>query len=162
VTFERYWNDLFNGQVAAAQARPNGHCFGRCRLHQWMGTIEQEAVSCPRGWGERQGMAIEKMNIRGPTMSTRKVLYENVNTAPIVYFDQTSAHGALDDSIEVELAARALCPNQDATVDVKLITSGRLRCSPLGVRHLTAALIAALKLRERQSQDASAEASKLN
>jgi hypothetical protein len=113
---------------------------GAACISGWEGS-NKAAARCPRCWGDREGMATEKMNIRG----TRKVPYENVNTAPIVYFDQTSAHGALGGSIEVKLAVRALCPNQDATVDVKLITSGRLRCSPHGARHLIAALNAALE-----------------
>jgi hypothetical protein len=95
-------------------------------------------------------------------MNTRAAPYENVNTAPIVYFDQSSAFGTVGGSIEVELAVRALCPDKEGVVDVKLITSGRLRCSPYGAKHLIAALNAALKLQERYLQGAPAEASKLN
>jgi len=90
------------------------------------------------------------------------VPYESVNTAPIIYFDQTPAHGTLGGGVEVELAIRALCPNSEGVVDIKLITSGLLRCSPNGVKHLIAALNAALKLLERQSKGAPAAASKLN
>ncbi len=90
------------------------------------------------------------------------VPYENVSTAPVIYFDRTPAHGTLGGGIEVELAVRALCPNQDGAVDIKLITSGRLRCSPSGARHLITALNSALQLFDQQSHGAPAGASKLN
>jgi hypothetical protein len=106
-------------------------------------------------------MAVKEIELR-PTMSDNAVPYENVSTAPIIYFDRTPAHVTLGASIEVELAVRALCPDLDGAVDVKLITSGRLRCSPIAARHLIAALNAALQLLEQQSHGSTAEASKLN
>src|ERR1700751_4522128 len=56
--------------------------------------------------------------------------YENIATAPVVYFDFVAAHGIVSGAIEIELACRHLIPNRSGGVDVKLATSARLRCSP--------------------------------
>ena len=61
---------------------------------------------------------------------TDRVLYESISTAPIVYFDQVPAHGTIGGAIEAELAIRGLNLNFEGNVDVRFITSGRLRCSP--------------------------------
>jgi hypothetical protein len=92
---------------------------------------------------------------------TDRVPYQSVATAPIVYFDQVPAHGTVGGAIEVELAIRALNPNDDEKVDVALITSGRLRCSPGAAKQLIDALTSALKMLEKQLQEPAA-ASKLN
>jgi hypothetical protein len=87
--------------------------------------------------------------------------YENVSSAPVVFFDRTPAHGTTGGNIEVELAVRALCPNADG-VDIKLLTSARLRCTPAAARHLIWALNAALKMQEDLSQQAPAQPARLH
>jgi hypothetical protein len=92
---------------------------------------------------------------------TDRVLYESISTAPIVYFDQVPAHGTVGGAIEAELAIRGLNLNFEGNLDVRFITSGRLRCSPAAAKKLIEALSAALELFERQLQGPAA-ASKLN
>jgi hypothetical protein len=94
-------------------------------------------------------------------MSDKNPPYENVCTAPVVFFDRTPAHGTIGGNIEVELAIRALCPNADG-VDVKLLTSARLRCTPAAARHLIWALNAALRLVEETSQEAPSQGVRLH
>jgi hypothetical protein len=92
---------------------------------------------------------------------TDSVPYQSVPTAPIVYFDQVPAHGTVGGAIEVDLAIRALNAIADGSVDIAMITSGRLRCSPGAAKQLIDALTSALKMFERQLQEPAA-ASKLN
>jgi hypothetical protein len=94
-------------------------------------------------------------------MSDKLPPYESVSNAPVVFFDRTPAHGTIGGNIEVELAIRALCPNPDG-VDVKLLTSARLRCTPVAARHLIGALNAALRLLEETSQEAPPQAIRLH
>ncbi|WP_141934000.1 hypothetical protein [Bradyrhizobium sp. UNPA324] len=86
--------------------------------------------------------------------------YEDVFTAPIVYFDIVPTHGIMNGAIQIELASRILVPSGDGVL-VKFMTSGRVRCSPVAARFLRDALDAALKMLD-QPQDAPAAASKLN
>src|SRR5258708_771470 len=65
----------------------------------------------------------------GPAPRT-KLIYENVDTAPIVYFDIAPAHGVIGGAVQIELAVRILNAVSDGSVETKFITSGRLRCSP--------------------------------
>jgi hypothetical protein len=87
--------------------------------------------------------------------------YQSVTTAPIVYFDQSPAHGTVNGTIEVDLAIRALNPNAEGGVDIAVITSGRLRCSPIAAKLLVEALNSALRMFEDQTNKPAA-ASKLN
>ena len=87
---------------------------------------------------------------------TDSVPYQNVPTAPIVYFDQIPAHGTVGGTIEVELAIRTLNAIAGGGVDVAMITSGRLRCSPGAAKQLIEALTSALKMFERQLQEPAA------
>ncbi|WP_041798464.1 hypothetical protein [Rhodopseudomonas palustris] len=87
--------------------------------------------------------------------------YVDIPTASHVYFDIAPAHGVMANNVEIELAARTLNPLSDGSVEVKFVTTARLRCSQAGALHLRNALDAVLKMFEA-SQQSPAAASKLN
>jgi len=93
--------------------------------------------------------------------TTEGIAYMDNNSAPLIYFDIAPAHGILAGAIQVELAARTLNPLADGSVDIKFVTSGRLRCSPAAAMHLRNSLDAALKMLE-QPQPSPAASAKLN
>ena len=95
------------------------------------------------------------------TDKTEIPAYENVNAAPVVYFDIAPAHGIMGGIIQIELASRILNAMSDGGVDIKFITTGRLRCSPTAALNLRNALDASLKMLEQQ-QHAPAATAKLN
>ena len=84
------------------------------------------------------------------------VTYVDRPDAPIVYFDIAPAHGVMAGAIEIELAARTLNPLSDGSVEVRFVTTARLRCSQAGGLHLRNALEAALKMLEVPEQVATA------
>ncbi|KPF94249.1 hypothetical protein NML43_13375 [Rhodopseudomonas palustris] len=87
--------------------------------------------------------------------------YLDRTDAPHVYFDIAPAHGVMANNVEIELAARTLNPLPDGSVEVKFVTTARLRCSQAGALHLRNALDAVLKMFEA-SQQSPAAAGKLN
>jgi len=95
------------------------------------------------------------------TDKTKIPAYENVNAAPVVYFDIAPAHGVMGGIVEIELASRILNAMSDGSVDIKFITTGRLRCSPTAALNLRNALDASLKMLEQQ-QHAPVATAKLN
>ena len=90
-----------------------------------------------------------------------ELIYENVDTAPFVYFDISPAHGIMGGAIQIELAARILNAVSDGSVEIKFITTGRLRCSPTAALNLRNAIDAALKMLE-QPQQSPVAAAKMN
>ncbi|MGX7741490.1 hypothetical protein [Rhodopseudomonas parapalustris] len=90
------------------------------------------------------------------------VTYLDIPTAPHLYFDIAPAHGVIANGVEVELAARTLNPLPDGSVEVKFVTTARLRCSQAGAQHLRNALDAVLKMFEASQQGPSSAAAKLN
>jgi hypothetical protein len=96
-----------------------------------------------------------------PTEKNELIIYKNVDTAPFVYFDISPTHGTLSGAIQIELAARILNTALDGSVEIKFITTGRLRCSPAAALNLRNAIDAALKMLE-QPQQAPAASAKLN
>ena len=96
-----------------------------------------------------------------PTEKNELIIYENVDTAPFVYFDISPTHGILNGAIQIELASRILNTAADGSVDIKFITTGRLRCSPAAALNLRNAIDAALRMLE-QPQQAPAATAKLN
>ena len=87
-----------------------------------------------------------------PADKNELIVYENVDTAPFVYFDLSPAHGILGGAIQIELAARILNAVPDGGVEIKFITTGRLRCSPAAATNLRNANDAALKMLEQPQQ----------
>jgi hypothetical protein len=79
-----------------------------------------------------------------PADKNELIVYENVDTAPFVYFDLSPAHGILGGAIQIELAARILNAVPDGGVEIKFITTGRLRCSPTAAMNLRNAIDATL------------------
>jgi hypothetical protein len=96
-----------------------------------------------------------------PAENTELIVYENVDTAPFVYFDISPTHGILSGAIQIELAGRILNTAPDGLVDIKFITTGRLRCSPAAATNLRNAIDAALKMLE-QPQQSPVAAAKMN
>jgi len=88
--------------------------------------------------------------------------YEDVSSAPVVYFDLTACQGVMNGSIQIEVAQRILSPTPGGGVHVKFATSGRIRCSPTAARSLITALEEALKMAEQPQGAPPAAASKLN
>jgi hypothetical protein len=88
-------------------------------------------------------------------------VYENVDTAPFVYFDISPAHRIMGGAIQIELASRILNAVSDRSVEIKFITAGRLRCSPTAAMNLRNAIDAALKMLE-QPQQSPVAAAKMN
>jgi hypothetical protein len=98
-----------------------------------------------------------------PTSETTPLVYEDTGgAAPFVYFDIIGAHGIMNGAIQIELASRILIARPDGGVEIKFITSGRLRCSPTAATNLRAAIDGSLKMLEQPQQGPAATASKLN
>ncbi|MGN6114363.1 MAG: hypothetical protein ACTHN2_02495 [Nitrobacter sp.] len=89
------------------------------------------------------------------------IIYVDNSHAPVISFDIAPAHGVLAGTVQVELASRTLNPLADGSVEIKFVTSGRLRCSPAAAMHLRNSLDAALRMLE-QPQPSPAAAGKLN
>lgn len=96
-----------------------------------------------------------------PPKTADTIIYVDNNLAPVVSFDIAPAHGVLAGTVQVELASRTLNPLADGSVEIKFVTSGRLRCSPAAAMHLRNSLDAALRMLE-QPQPSPAAAAKLN
>jgi len=88
--------------------------------------------------------------------------YDNVTSAPYVYFDRVAAHGVIGGAIQLELASRTLIPLPDGGVEVRFATSGRLRCSPAAAIQLRDAAIAVLKMHDQSEVKTPTATSKLN
>jgi hypothetical protein len=87
--------------------------------------------------------------------------YDNSNSVPTIYFDIAPSYGVMGGIVQIELGARILIPHHDDSVDVRFISSARLRCSATAATHLRNALDASLKMRE-QPQPNPVGTSKLN
>jgi hypothetical protein len=87
-----------------------------------------------------------------PTEKNDLIVYDNVDTAPIISFDMAPAHGIMGGQVQIELACRILNALSDGSVEIKFITSGRLRCSPVAALTLRNAIDAALKMLEQPQQ----------
>ena len=88
--------------------------------------------------------------------------YEDVTTAPYVYFDAVAAHGVMNGAIQIEVAARHLEAIPAGGVIVKFATSARLRCSPAAANALRESLEATLKMLEQPQPAPAAASSTLN
>jgi hypothetical protein len=69
--------------------------------------------------------------------------YKPVSTAPFIYFDFAPTYGTLAGAIQVELAARTMIPLQNGGVELGMVETARLRCSPIAAQALRNALDAA-------------------
>lgn len=89
--------------------------------------------------------------------------YEDLATAPVVYFDVVGANGIMNGAVQIELAQRILVPVAGSNdVTIKFATSGRLRCSPTAAKLLIDSLGAALEMLDKAQQQPTAAGSKLN
>jgi len=62
--------------------------------------------------------------------------YEDLDTAPFIYFDIVPVHGTMGGCLQIEVAARVLTPVAGGEVAVKFLTTGRLRCTRAAAAHL--------------------------
>jgi len=73
--------------------------------------------------------------------------YQDVPSAPVIYFDLPVAQGTIGGAIHIELAGRTMCPIPNSSgVVFRMVTTGRLRCSPAAAELLRNSLDQALKL----------------
>ena len=78
--------------------------------------------------------------------------YEDSGRAPFIYFDIPSAHGVMNNIVQVELACRVIVPDPNGPLDIKIRTTGHLRCSAVAAAQLRDALTAALKMLDAEQQ----------
>ncbi len=88
--------------------------------------------------------------------------YEDTGTAPFIYFDMAPSFAVMAGAIQIELASRILIPNSSGGVEVKIIATGRLRCTPAAAQHLRSALEATLKMLEQPQEQPLAATGRLN
>ena len=69
-----------------------------------------------------------------PAETKRRI--RDSDSAPFIYFDTAGAYGVTGGAVQIELVARILVPLTDGGDSVELLTTGRLRCTPAGARHL--------------------------
>ena len=91
-----------------------------------------------------------------------ELIYENADTAPIIYFDIAPAHGVIGGAVQIEVAARILYAVSDGSVETKFISSGRLRCSPTAAMNLRTAIDASLRMILEQPQQTPAATATMN
>jgi hypothetical protein len=96
------------------------------------------------------------------TITTQPPLYEDLGTAPFIYFDMAPSFGVMAGAVQIELASRILIPNASGGVDVKFIATAHLRCSPAAAQNLRSALEATLKMFEQPQEQPSVAAGRLN
>jgi hypothetical protein len=98
-----------------------------------------------------------------PSLGTKSgAVYTESSTAPFVYFDGVSCHGAMHGVIEIELAARIMSPTTDGKVQTGFVPAARLRCSAAAAESLRLSIVEALKMVTQPEQQPPAAASKLN
>lgn len=73
-------------------------------------------------------------------------LVKNAAAAPVVFFDNAPAYGAMNGIIEAELTTRALTPRTDGSVAVEQVSVGHLRCSIQAAASLREALDRAIEM----------------
>lgn len=80
-------------------------------------------------------------------------LIKNAATAPVIFVDSAPTYGALNDVVEITLAARLLMPRSDGQVAVELAAQAHLRCSVAGALALRQAIDSALDMVSKQKQE---------
>jgi hypothetical protein len=91
--------------------------------------------------------------------------FADSDAAPFVYFDTAGTFGVMNGAIQIELVSRILIPLTDGGVQVRFLTTGRLRCSPTAAQHLREAINKTLDmLTQEQEGEATgpAQGTKLN
>ena len=83
-----------------------------------------------------------------PGTSAAPPVLKNTAAAPLVYFDGVPVYGVSAGNVQLELAARMLSPGH-GVVNVDLICTAHLRCSPQAAVELIDSLQKALKMIEQ-------------
>jgi hypothetical protein len=88
-----------------------------------------------------------------PRLGTQSgVVYTEVASAPIIYFDSVSCHGAMHGVIEIELAARIMAPIMEGGVHTSFVPATRLRFSALAAAALIDSIQKAAKMAQQPQQ----------
>jgi hypothetical protein len=86
--------------------------------------------------------------------------------APFVYFDVVPTHGAMEDIIQIDLAARVLLPDPSGIPLTEFVTTGRLRGSVAAMTQLREAIDKTIAMlaagQDKQHPEPAAAAAKLN
>jgi hypothetical protein len=69
-------------------------------------------------------------------MSGISPVFRDSYSAPIIYFDGAATHGIVHGMVQVEVVSRILAPLEDGGVRTEILTTGRLRCSPVAAKSL--------------------------
>jgi len=91
-----------------------------------------------------------------------ELIYENVDTAPIVYFDIAPAHGVIGGAVQIELAVRILNAVSDGSVETSSSRADGFDVVPLLPWNLRNAVDASLRMILEQPQQAPAATAKMN
>lgn len=83
--------------------------------------------------------------------------YEDLTTAPFIYFDVVPVHGTTGGCLQIELAARVLTP-APGEVEVKFPTTGRLRCTTAAATNLRNAIDLGLRMLDEAEKGRAAAA----
>jgi hypothetical protein len=119
-------------------------------------------VGCFLG-GEQLEIQMSDISETTPRLGTASgVIFAESSTAPYIYFDGVSCHGAMHGVIELELAARMMAPTIDGGVHMTFGTVARLRCSPAAAAALLDSIEKATKMATQPQQQPTAAATKLN
>ncbi len=87
--------------------------------------------------------------------------YEKLDTAPFIYFDIVPVHGTMGGCLQIEVAARVLTPVAGGEVEVKFLTTGRLRCTKATAANLRGAIDLGLRMLDEAERGTTVSA-KLN
>jgi hypothetical protein len=87
--------------------------------------------------------------------------YEDLTTAPFIYFDVVPVHGTMNGCLQIEVAARVLTPAPGGKAEVKFLTTGRLRCTKAAAVNLRDAIDLGLRMLD-EAERGPVAAAKLN
>jgi hypothetical protein len=89
--------------------------------------------------------------------------YQDIPTAPMIYFDAPVAQGVTNGAIHIELAGRIMVPIPNSRgIMFKVVTTARLRCSPTAAAMLRKSIDEALKLAQQPATTAAGAAPTFN
>lgn len=88
--------------------------------------------------------------------------FRDCGTAPFIYFDIIPTFGVLNGAVQIELASRVLTPRADGGVNLHLLSTGHIRCSPAAAISLRDGINKALEMLTQPQGEQTPAANKLN